>query len=404
MKLNCEIVQDLIPLYLDEVCSPGSREAVEAHIRECESCRRELANTRELPVPEPNPEALKEKKKATRALWRIRLGMMLSAVVIILVCILFHNQITGQGLTFTNWDDIFYAKKYANHLEAGELEAAADMLDFSNSYDRTLYFLSLDRDYYAYSHDPMEIGGEIWYFADGMVNNFDEEKEYTDLMIWEELIFDWGTVIPMDVWNDYVENHAEKATTFGQGTRITRRIWADNMYLDEDSDLFYPVQTPWGDFMLVEFAWDYLNHSEKTPADYGRFFYIMPENMYLDVKDALDAYAEERYQLTQDTYGYAADMTPEEYNAYHRKQYLDGLKELYAQGYALETGGVMELASPVNDPSRLVLLNAQLLKDGTFFLEFPLRIDVVDGKVVLVNCSSKDPYGSHELLKPFEVY
>lgn len=404
MKLNCEIVQDLLPLYVDEVCSPGSREAVEAHLQECESCRKELDSAKVLPAPEPSPEALKEKKKATRALWRMRITMTLSAIVIILVCVLFNNQVTGMGLTFTNWDDIYYAKKFANHLEAGELEAAADMLDFSNSYDRTLYFLSLDRDFYAYTHDPMEIGGETWYFAGGMVNNFDEDTQYTELMIWEELIFDWGAVIPMDVWNDYVENHAEKATTYGQGVKITRRHWADNMYLDEESDLFYPVQTPWGDFMLVEFAWDYLNHSEKTLADYGRFFYNMPEEMYLDVKDALDAYAEERYRLTQDTYGYAADMSLEEYSDFHRKQYLKGLEELYTQGYSLQTGWVKELASPSNDTSRLVLLDAQLMKDGTFFLEFPLRVDVVEGKVVLVNCSSKDPYESHELLKPFEMY
>ena len=50
-----------------------------------------------------------------------------------------------------------------------------------------------------------------------------------------------------------------------------------------------------------------------------------------------------------------------------------------------------------------MLLDAELLKDGSFFLEFPLRIDVVDGKIVLVNCSSKDPYESHELLKLFEM-
>ena len=404
MKLNCEIVQDLLPLYIDEVCSLASREAVEAHIRQCESCRKALEGAGELPAPEPAPEALREKKKATRALWRMRLTMTLSAIVIILVCILFYNQVTGQGLTFTNWDDIYYAKKFANHLEAGDLEAAAQMLDFSDSYDRALYFLSLDRDFYAYSHDPVEIGGETWYFAGGMVSNFDEGLEYTELMIWEELIFDWGTVIPVDVWNDYVENHALKATTYGQGVKITRRLWADNMYLDEDSDLFYPVQTPWGDFMLVEFAWDYLNHSEKTPADYGRFFYNMPENMYLDVKDALDAYAEEQYQLAQAAYGYAADMTLEEYSEHHRQRYLEGLEELYAQGYSLETGWVKELASPGNDPSRLVLLDAELKKDGAFFLEFPLRIDVVEGSVVLVNCSSKDPYESHELLKPFEIY
>ena len=38
MKYNCEIIKDLIPLYVDEVCSPESRAAVEAHLGECASC------------------------------------------------------------------------------------------------------------------------------------------------------------------------------------------------------------------------------------------------------------------------------------------------------------------------------------------------------------------------------
>lgn len=403
MKLSCEIVKDLLPLYMDEVCSPESRKAVEEHMKACESCRKVLEAEIELPQPEPIPEALQEKKRGTRALWRMRLTMLLSAMAVILVCILLYNQSTGQGLTLTNWDDIYYAKKFANHLEAGELEEAAEMIDFRGSYDRTLYFLSLDRDSYSYEFQPMEIGGETWYFIDGMVNNFDEDKEYTDFLIWEEMIFGWGDVIPMDVWNDYVENHAEKATIYGSGTRITRERRSNNVFLPDESALFYPVQTPWGEFMLQDYLWEVLERSEKTLADYGRLFHQMPESMYLEVKDALDEYAEEKYRRTQDTYGYAADMTLEEYSDYSRQKYLKGLEELYAQGYTLEAGGIRELASPSNVPDRMVLLDADLMRDGESFLEFPLRIDVVDGKVVMVNCSCKDPYVSHELLQPFEI-
>lgn len=42
MKLSCEVVQDLLPLYCDEVCSPESRQAVEAHLEDCEKCRADL--------------------------------------------------------------------------------------------------------------------------------------------------------------------------------------------------------------------------------------------------------------------------------------------------------------------------------------------------------------------------
>ena len=42
MKISCEIVQDLLPLYCDGVCSPESKQAVEAHLAECEKCKADV--------------------------------------------------------------------------------------------------------------------------------------------------------------------------------------------------------------------------------------------------------------------------------------------------------------------------------------------------------------------------
>lgn len=38
MKVSCKIIEDLLPLYVDDVCSDASRELIENHILECESC------------------------------------------------------------------------------------------------------------------------------------------------------------------------------------------------------------------------------------------------------------------------------------------------------------------------------------------------------------------------------
>ena len=40
MKINCEIINDLLPLYCDDVCSEMSKKAVEDHIGECADCRK----------------------------------------------------------------------------------------------------------------------------------------------------------------------------------------------------------------------------------------------------------------------------------------------------------------------------------------------------------------------------
>ena len=50
MKLDCELIQDLLPLYAEGLCSLASRRAVEEHLPECEHCRRLTAP---LPIEEP---------------------------------------------------------------------------------------------------------------------------------------------------------------------------------------------------------------------------------------------------------------------------------------------------------------------------------------------------------------
>lgn len=47
MKMSCEVIRDLLPLYHDQVCTQASRELVEEHLDECEACRAALARLAE---------------------------------------------------------------------------------------------------------------------------------------------------------------------------------------------------------------------------------------------------------------------------------------------------------------------------------------------------------------------
>jgi len=42
MKITCEIIADLLPLYYDGVCSENSRKCVEEHLAECATCKEML--------------------------------------------------------------------------------------------------------------------------------------------------------------------------------------------------------------------------------------------------------------------------------------------------------------------------------------------------------------------------
>lgn len=42
-KVHCNVIQDMIPLYIENICSEETRQMVEEHVGECEECRNMLA-------------------------------------------------------------------------------------------------------------------------------------------------------------------------------------------------------------------------------------------------------------------------------------------------------------------------------------------------------------------------
>ena len=45
--MKCEVIRDLLPLYIDGVCSDESKELIEEHIKECEKCQSYLSSLKE---------------------------------------------------------------------------------------------------------------------------------------------------------------------------------------------------------------------------------------------------------------------------------------------------------------------------------------------------------------------
>lgn len=70
-KMDCDIIKDLLPLYIDGVVSDTTKDVIEGHLSECEECRKEAAmlqKNMQLPASEKALEAevhaLKKIKKS----------------------------------------------------------------------------------------------------------------------------------------------------------------------------------------------------------------------------------------------------------------------------------------------------------------------------------------------------
>lgn len=88
MKINCEIAQDLLPLYVDKLTSSESNRLVTNHLKECESCNQVYsAMIEEIPVVAHNEEEPSENtgKQLIRRIKKRKIVSVSSLIIIFTV-------------------------------------------------------------------------------------------------------------------------------------------------------------------------------------------------------------------------------------------------------------------------------------------------------------------------------
>lgn len=102
MKYKCEMIQDLLPLYKDQVCSEASRQMVEEHLEECPVCKKveeQLENTEfDYQFEKEKNHILSEhNKKMQKKMFTVGAsiaGVLLVPILVCLVC----NLAVGHSL------------------------------------------------------------------------------------------------------------------------------------------------------------------------------------------------------------------------------------------------------------------------------------------------------------------
>ncbi len=86
MNKDCSIVQDLLPLYAEDMLREGTKEYVDGHLAQCEACRAELAALKaDVPSAPVNAQPLRalkkqlQRKKLTAVLLAVTLALTLAA-------------------------------------------------------------------------------------------------------------------------------------------------------------------------------------------------------------------------------------------------------------------------------------------------------------------------------------
>lgn len=127
MKMQCEIIRDLIPLIEDDVCSQQSKDAVSEHIKTCASCRNLYKQAKIHPVIDlkPDDEAVqKSVRKGFKKIKRRWAASVLLVILLIPVVFLSWGQINGRGISFTNLHEILIADSFLRDLKDEDYQAA----------------------------------------------------------------------------------------------------------------------------------------------------------------------------------------------------------------------------------------------------------------------------------------
>ena len=85
-NIHCNVIQDLLPLYVDDVVSEESRELVEQHLKYCPECRQILSEIQTtIPIPQYTDDAALKKIKKKQHFRGLRIALIATLCVALLL-------------------------------------------------------------------------------------------------------------------------------------------------------------------------------------------------------------------------------------------------------------------------------------------------------------------------------
>ncbi len=175
MKLECGIARDLLPLYVDGLCSEESRVALEQHLQECEGCqacyqRMRAESTETVPLPTEGEASTRFRRgmRRVRRRWALSLVAVLVAIPLILMTV---AQVRGDGLCFTNLIPVAKSCRVLSLLQDGSFEEAYDLLDTEAIWENLTVYDSERLDELE-NYQAVTIDGEVWMLAPELVEDY----------------------------------------------------------------------------------------------------------------------------------------------------------------------------------------------------------------------------------------
>lgn len=376
MKISCEVIQDLLPLYVDEICSEHSKRLVKEHLRECEKCRKTIDETRSVPDMVIQPDKREKDSIVTRSLKKIRRRWVMSLIAVLLIIplsllgVLGYNQVSGNGISYTNIDDVIRSNRFVKALESGDCEKAASYLDLSGGYSEIQGLLASPVENLSPQFFEVVIENETWMaeasFADQYLNDTNDSMQ-----TWSYLVYNgvYGAMIPEAAWNEIITRDPSAYQKNADGTETVN----GNRYI--------PFKTVWGAFMVDVDSLEMLTTNELSSYVYFGQVRLLPLEIYNAILNDIESLTHQSYNEIQRRYENIADMSEDEYVEFRKQEYSSALTKLFQEGFSVTNKGYQSVYSIDN---RVVVSFAVQVHcsegDGVIYLD----IESTNGKITTI--------------------
>lgn len=370
MNIPCEVIEDLLPLYVDEICSQESKKIVEEHLQTCEHCQKEYRKIK-MPIgtehrkvdtgkiadeanvilekAEKDIESRKQSNKAfetnleeseiiKRGFRKVKCRWLISLLVVALIlpacglAVMGVNQYRREGLCFTNLDETYTAMKFVKYIKTGKYEQAVDMLEshYIAVYKEMKQYQEEGpesvTEYFSFSDDselPYIFSGKSWFVRsdyETYLNEWKQDEQNFWLFVIEEEL---DAFIPKETWNQVVgENYEvsqiENITVYYPFSKDT----------SEMIGAYELIETEWGEYYVSYWGKDY---TYASAVDICFDFVVYPYEIYLQGREEMTQRIEQNYAEFLFDEADTLAMTQEEYIEYRRKQSIEALPKYSEQ-------------------------------------------------------------------------
>ena len=127
MKLPCKVIEDMLPMYYDKVCSEESAALVEEHLRSCPRCAQMLADLgAEIDIPEQKVDDVKPLRKIQKSYKKMKLAGLIALLcaLILVPCAFLMGTQKEPPVEYSQEEAIAYANEFMACLEAKDYAKA----------------------------------------------------------------------------------------------------------------------------------------------------------------------------------------------------------------------------------------------------------------------------------------